>query len=298
MNSINQYHDQLYQNIFNIKSRIKFSFEFFPPINYSDPQGKFLSSIKKLSIFNPNFISITCTSKNNIEDYTYQSIQKIPKKLNLNIAPHMICANFSKKYIRDLAKRYWDDGIKSIVALRGDSLHNKNSLKFYASDLVYLLKQVADFDISVAAYPEKHPESKNIKDDINNLKMKINCGANRAITQFFFDVDKYLKFRDNCLKVGISVDIIPGILPIVNFQQLKKFVSMTNVHIPKWIHNIFQNVSHEDIYINKMVGLLICVNIIQKLCSEGVSSFHFYTLNHFDTIYTLCTLLQQNSSFE
>ncbi|QCI27046.1 methylenetetrahydrofolate reductase [Buchnera aphidicola] len=293
MNHLYNSYKYLYQKIFDINSKIDISFEFFPPKIFNKENNNFLSSIKKLSIFHPNFISITCTPRNSEINYTYQAIKNIPKTLNLNIAPHITYIN-NINTITKLSKKYWNNGIKSIVALRGDVISKEYNSEVYAFQLVTLLKKIADFDISVAAYPEVHPEAKNANLDLIHLKEKINCGANRAITQFFFDVNKYLKFRDRCISIGINVDIIPGILPIMNFQQLKKFINLTNVYVPSWINNIFNNININNIHINKMIGLVICVDIIQKLCKEGVNKFHFYTLNDFEIVYTLCSILKQN----
>ncbi|CAL4318004.1 methylenetetrahydrofolate reductase [Buchnera aphidicola] len=292
MNIDNQYYDIINQDIFNINANINLSFEFFPPKN-TVSSNNFFTAIEKLSIFHPKFISVTCTAEKNIHcDYTYNAIKKIPKILQLNIAPHITYINSSISEIKTLAKNYWNAGIRSIVALRGDVKDSyPKSPKVYAYELVSLLKDVADFDISVAAYPEAHPESKSAKHDLMYLKKKIDSGANRAITQFFFDANQYLRFRDQCFGAGIYVDIIPGILPIINFKQLKRFIKLTNVSIPKWMENIFNNLI-DDPYINKMVGLIISVNIIKKLCEEGVNNFHFYTLNHFDMVYSLCSILK------
>lgn len=280
------------ENISIFQNDINVSFEFFPPksINYSN--SNFLNSIEKLSVFHPKFISITCTAHlDSVYDYTAQAIKNIPTILNLNIAPHIIYVNSNKKKIQDLAHMYWNNGIKNIIALRGDIQEKNNSTQLYASELILLLKQVADFDISVAAYPEVHPTCQNSYIDIMNLKNKINCGANRAITQFFFNVDHYLRFRDRCSRVGIDQVIVPGILPITNFQQIQKFTNMTNVHLPEWICNIFSKIGSDEVNISKMFGLLICVDMVNKLYKEGIRDFHFYTLNQFDIVYTLCCYL-------
>ncbi|CAL4041958.1 5,10-methylenetetrahydrofolate reductase [Buchnera aphidicola (Takecallis arundicolens)] len=292
MNKPYHHYETLYQTIFDIRSKVDVSFEFFPPKIFNQKNNTFLSTMEKLSIFNPKFISVTCSP--NIEhviDYTYQAIQHIPVNLNLNIAPHITYINNIDK-ITELAKKYWENGIRRVVALRGDVVSQEYCAEVYACDLVKLLKKIADFDISVAAYPEIHPEAHSAKLDLFYLKKKIDCGANRAITQFFFDAEKYLRFRDRCVSVGITVDIIPGILPILSVQQLKKFIRLTNVYVPSWIHNLFNNLDSNDVYLNKMIGLMVCTNIIQKLCAEGVKDFHFYTLNQFDITYALCSILK------
>ncbi|QCI26237.1 methylenetetrahydrofolate reductase [Buchnera aphidicola] len=279
-------------NIFHTTSKIHVSFEFFPPKLNTIKNSSFFYAIKKLSTLKPDFISITCTSRNESYNHTYKTVLEIQKKINIKIVPHMIYSNTTTEKIKRIANKYWHHGINSIVALRGDYINkpNNSSLK-YASNLVILLKQIANFDIFVAAYPEVHPEAYNAQSDLIYLKNKIDLGANLAITQFFFEVEHYLRFRDRCAAIGIHVDIIPGILPIIDFQQLKKFASMTNVYIPKWIHTMFEGINSNDQNISKMIGLSISINIIQQLCKEGVRHFHFYTLNQYDITYTLCHML-------
>lgn len=295
MRNMLNYYDHFYQDVFNTLPELNFSFEFFPPKSFDNKNNNFLSALTYLSVLRPKFVSITCTARNNhMYDYTYNAIQNIPKNLNLNIVPHITYVNTSDDQIKRLASNYWNQGIRGILALRGDVLDEMNSPQVYAYQLVSLLKSVADFDISVAAYPEIHPEAKNYDSDLKNLKKKIDCGANRAITQFFFDVDQYLRFRDKCVSSGINVEIIPGILPITNFHKLKQFVNLTNVYIPRWINSMFSTVNSSDLSIHKMLGLIISVKMIQRLCLEGVNNFHFYTLNHFDTIFSLCSILQYN----
>ncbi|CAL4318097.1 methylenetetrahydrofolate reductase [Buchnera aphidicola] len=290
----NSYYRILDEGIFNIISKVHISFEFFPPKIQSIENSKFLSSINRLSVFRPDFISITCTSNSNLNDLTYRTVHKLQNMLNINISPHITYINSTDHEIKRLAKNYWDIGIRNIVALRGDFSEQGSNRIVYASDLVSLLKEVADFEIAVAAYPEVHPESNNSQLDLINLKRKIDAGANKAITQFFFNINNYLRFRDRCASIGIYANIIPGILPILDFKQLKRFASMTNVCIPKWIRNFFDNLDPNDVYTTQMIGLAISVNMINQLYIAGVRHFHFYTLNKSDIIYSLCHML--NSS--
>ncbi|EJA4670786.1 methylenetetrahydrofolate reductase, partial [Escherichia coli] len=160
----------------------------------------------------------------------------------------------------------------------------------YACDLVSLLKEVGDFDISVAAYPEVHPEAKSPQADLINLKRKIDAGANRAITQFFFDVESYLRFRDRCVATGIDVEIVPGILPVSNFKQLQRFATMTNVRVPHWMTNMFEGLD-DDAETRKMVGANIAMDMVKILSREGVKDFHFYTLNRAEMSYAICHTL-------
>jgi methylenetetrahydrofolate reductase (NADPH) len=176
------------------------------------------------------------------------------------------------------------------VALRGDLPPGSGKPEMYGSDLVALLKDVGDFDISVAAYPEVHPEAKSAQADLINLKRKIDAGAKRAITQFFFDVESYLRFRDRCVSTGIDVEIVPGILPVSNFKQLQRFATMTNVRVPGWMSAMFEGLDN-DPETRKMVGASVAMDMVKILSREGVKDFHFYTLNRAELSYAICHTL-------
>lgn len=280
----------LNQYLTNLQENISVSFEFFPP--KTDEMQKMLwKSIDKLSKLNPNFVSVT-HSVNSIKRYEIKKIiRDIKENTSLKVAPHLTCIDATPQMLQSIAQKYWDDGIRSIVALRGDSLVKEHRLSsMYAVDLVYLLKRVGDFDISVAAYPEIHPEAKTAQSDLINLKRKIDAGANRAITQFFFDVEQYLRFRDLCLSVGIEVEIVPGILPVFNFSQLQHFITFTRVRIPEWMCVIFDGLEH-DLETQKMIGISIAIDMVKILIKEGVRNFHFYTLNRSELTYAICHVL-------
>ncbi|QJC29195.1 methylenetetrahydrofolate reductase [Enterobacteriaceae endosymbiont of Plateumaris rustica] len=285
-----EYIDKFFNKSFN---ECKISFEIFPPSDY-EKKSKFWNLIKTLVILKPKFISITYRNINNYyNNRTYNIIKKIQKYTNIELVPHMTCINLKNNELYDIAIKYWNNGIKHIIALRGDKTEfnkNINSL-IYASDLVYFLKQIANFNISVAAYPEVHPESRNAKEDLINLKRKVDAGATKAITQFFFNIEAYLKFRDKCISQGINIEIIPGILPITDFIQLKKFIKITNIKIPNYINNMFKNLNKQDKNICKLLGSFIAIEMIKRLKNEGVNHFHFYTLNKLEIIYAICLYL-------
>ncbi|ALD15014.1 5,10-methylenetetrahydrofolate reductase [Buchnera aphidicola (Aphis glycines)] len=282
------YQDIMNQKLNNLNKKIQCSFEFFP-VKSIDLENKLFSSVVKLSQLKPFFFSVTYGANSGERKKTYEIVKKIHEKTGVITAPHLTCVDSTSNEIEKIAKFYWSNGIRSIFALRGDS-HNTNYLHtMYAYDLVVLLKKIADFDISVAAYPEKHPESKSTRSDILNLKKKVHAGANRAITQFFFDTETYLRFRDNCLKNNINVEIIPGILPIYNFEQLKRFAKMTNVSIPSWMFEIFHGLTN-DLITQRLIGASIVIDMIKNLSIEGVKNFHFYTLNQSDIVYSICHL--------
>ncbi|QCI26595.1 5,10-methylenetetrahydrofolate reductase [Buchnera aphidicola (Thelaxes californica)] len=284
---------KIYYNGFsNLSEKIYFSFEFFPPKNIeNDIQLEVIA--KKLSEYEPSFFSITYSPIHKNRYRTQNMALKIQKITNIPTAAHLTCTEISQEDLITIIKNYWKNGIHNIVALRGDIINkNFNQNQMYAIDLVKLLKNIANFDITVAAYPEMHPEAISKKQDLLFLKQKIEAGANRAITQFFFDVDKYLYFREQCIKIGITKNIIPGILPIKNLLQLKKFSKLTNVHIPKDIHEIFNTKNNNNNEYNNIIGSIFTFCIIKKLYQEGVRHFHFYTLNDFITITAMCNLLK------
>ena len=192
--------------------------------------------------------------------------------------------------LKEIAKDYWDSGIRRIVALRGDEPKGYAKKPFYAADLVKLLRSVADFDISVAAYPEVHPEAKSAQADLINLKRKIDAGANHVITQFFFDIDSYLRFRDRCASIGIEAEIVPGILPVTNFKQLQKMASFTNVKIPAWLAKAYEGLD-DDPTTRNLVAASVAMDMVKILSREGVNDFHFYTLNRSELTYAICHTL-------
>ncbi|CAL4318154.1 methylenetetrahydrofolate reductase [Buchnera aphidicola] len=265
------------------------SFEFFPPKNILEEE-KLWTSISKLSTLKPTFFSVTYGANSGERKKTYNIVKKIYKNTGIVSVPHMTCVDASPIELQKIAEKYWCSGLKSILALRGDAPHKNYIHDMYAVDLVKLLKKIADFDISVAAYPEVHPESKNYILDIINLKKKVDAGANRAITQFFFNIDSYLRFRDNCVQHGINIEIIPGILPISNFQQLQRFSALTNVKIPSWIFHMFDCLE-KDFMTQEVIGSVIAVEMVKKLLGEGVKNFHFYTLNKHKVVYSICYML-------
>ncbi|MCX9375472.1 methylenetetrahydrofolate reductase [Escherichia coli] len=281
--------DALNQSLAEVQGQINVSFEFFPP-RTSEMEQTLWNSIDRLSSLKPKFVSVTYGANSGERDRTHSIIKGIKDRTGLEAAPHLTCINATPDELRTIARDYWNNGIRHIVALRGDLPPGSGKPEMYASDLVTLLKEVADFDISVAAYPEVHPEAKSAQADLLNLKRKVDAGANRAITQFFFDVESYLRFRDRCVSAGIDVEIIPGILPVSNFKQAKKFADMTNVRIPAWMAQMFDGLD-DDAETRKLVGANIAMDMVKILSREGVKDFHFYTLNRAEMSYAICHTL-------
>ncbi|MBN6146415.1 methylenetetrahydrofolate reductase [Escherichia coli] len=281
--------DALNQSLAEVQGQINVSFEFFPP-RTSEMEQTLWNSIDRLSSLKPKFVSVTYGANSGERDRTHSIIKGIKERTGLEAAPHLTCIDATPDELRTIARDYWNNGIRHIVALRGDLPPGSGKPEMYASDLVTLLKEVADFDISVAAYPEVHPEAKSAQADLLNLKRKVDAGANRAITQFFFDVESYLRFRDRCVSAGIDEEIIPGILPVSNFKQAKKFADMTNVRIPAWMAQMFDGLD-DDAETRKLVGANIAMDMVKILSREGVKDFHFYTLNRAEMSYAICHTL-------
>ncbi len=280
--------DALNQNIAEL-SDINVSFEFFPP---SSPQMEetLWGSVHRLKTLQPKFVSVTYGANSGERDRTHSIIKAIKDQTGLIAAPHLTCIDATRDELIQIADDYWHNGIQNIVALRGDIPVGAGKPEMYASDLVTLLKSRHDFDISVAAFPEVHPEAKSAQADLLNLKRKVEAGANRAITQFFFDVESYLRFRDRCVAAGIEVEIVPGILPVSNFKQASRFAAQNNVKVPNWMVKQFEGLE-DDPVTRQLVGASQAIDMVRVLCREGVKDFHFYTLNRAEMTYALCHTL-------
>lgn len=281
--------DLLNQSVADLNGKINVSFEFFPPKN-EKMETMLWDSIHRLKVLKPKFVSVTYGANSGERDRTHSIVKTIQQETGIIAAPHLTGIDATPDELRTIAKDYWDSGIRHIVALRGDEPPGYTKKPFYASDLVTLLKDVADFEISVAAYPEVHPEAKSAQSDLLYLKQKIDAGASRAITQFFFDIDSYLRFRDRCATVGIDVEIVPGILPVSNFKQLEKMAKITNVKIPSWMSKMYQGLD-DDQTTRNLVGASIAMDMVKILSKEGVKDFHLYTLNRSELSYAICHTL-------
>ncbi len=292
--------DNGFSLINNVPLDIQVSFEFFPPKN-SQMNERLWFAIQKLAPLSPRFVSVTYGAGGSTRKLTHETVVKIQKETDLTAAAHLTCVSASKEEVDDVAKNYWDSGIRHIVALRGDPPNKQKQFiphpggYKYASDLVLGLKKVGDFDISVAAYPEKHVEAKSKEDDLDNLKRKIDNGASRAITQFFFDPDIYLRFRDDAQKKGISVPLVPGLMPITNFEQNIKFAKSCGANIPDWLLNLFKGLEEGD-EARKLISGSVAVEQVRRLVENGVNEFHFYTLNRPDLTFSICRVLGINSN--
>ncbi|MGR6981369.1 methylenetetrahydrofolate reductase [Testudinibacter sp. P27/CKL/0425] len=281
--------DALNQSVADLNGKLNVSFEFFPPKN-EKMETLLWESIDRLKVLKPKFVSVTYGANSGERERTHGIVKAIKQQTGLEAAPHLTGIDATPDELKVIAKDYWDSGIRHIVALRGDEPPGYAKKPFYASDLVELLRGVADFDISVAAYPEVHPEAKSAQADLLHLKRKIDAGASRAITQFFFDIDSYLRFRDRCATIGIDVEIVPGILPVSNFKQLQKMATVTNVKIPSWMVKMYDGLENDQTSRN-LVAASIAMDMVKILSKEGVKDFHFYTLNRSELTYAICHTL-------
>jgi methylenetetrahydrofolate reductase (NADPH) len=279
----------------NNNAPVQVSFEFFPP-KTEKSELTLWNTVERLAPLQPRFVSVTYGADGSTRDRTHRIVSRINAETALTGAPHLTCVDATTDEVDAIAQGYWDEGVRHIVALRGDPPQGMDTYTpypdgyEYAADLVKGLRDVADFDISVAAYPEVHPEAQSPLADLDNLKQKLDAGASRAITQFFFDVDAYLRFRDLATAAGINAPIVPGILPISNFASLQRFAAACGASVPTWLHEKFDGLD-EDPETRQMISANVAIDLVEKLQQEGVSEFHFYTLNRAELTYAICFAL-------
>ncbi|WP_239992441.1 methylenetetrahydrofolate reductase [NAD(P)H] [Rhodopila globiformis] len=272
----------------------KLSFEFFPPRTEALEQ-QLWACIKRLEPLAPRFVSVTYGAGGSTQARTHAIVSRIARETGLVPAAHLTCVGATRVDVDAVARRYWEAGIRHIVALRGDpppgSAYEPHPGGYpYAVDLVAGLKMVADFEISVAAYPEVHPAASSPMADLENLKRKLDAGATRAITQYFFETSTYLRFLDLCLAAGITAPIVPGIMPVSNFAQAVKFSDMCGASVPAWMGRLFEG-TDDDPETRRMVGMVIAAEQVRLLQANGVDEFHFYTLNRPDLTYAIAHVL-------
>lgn len=274
---------------------LKISFEFFPPKTEAMAETLW-QSVQRLEPLNPRFVSVTYGAGGSTRERTHNTVARINAETSLSAAAHLTCVGATREEVNEVAQQYWDAGIRHIVALRGDAPDDSEGYTphpggyAYASDLVAGLRDVADFEISIAAYPEVHPAAASAEDDLDNLKRKLDAGATRAITQYFFDAGVYLDFVDRVRKAGIDVEIVPGILPVTNFAQVTKFSAMCGTTVPTWMERLFEGLD-DDPDTRRLVAATVAAEQCRHLQAEGVDAFHFYTLNRADLSFAICHIL-------
>jgi len=274
---------------------IDVSFEFFPP--KSDSMAATLwQSIETLAPLHPRFVSVTYGAGGSTRERTHATVERIVKETELTAAAHLTCVGATREEVDEIARDYWEIGVRNLVALRGDPPEAGSKYQPHpggyanAAELVAGLKQVAPFDISVAAYPETHPDSADKGADLDNLKRKVDSGADRAITQFFFSPDCFFRFRDAVAAAGMDVEIVPGILPVSNVAQTRRFAEMCGAAIPGWLNDLFEGLD-ELPAARQLIASTVAAELCGQLYAGGVRHFHFYTLNRAELSYAICHLL-------
>ena len=274
---------------------IQVSFEFFPPKTEKMEQTLW-ESIKTLEPLGPRFVSVTYGAGGSTRERTHATVERILKETPLTPAAHLTCVGSSREEVDHIARGYWELGVRNIVALRGDPPEAGTRYEphpdgyRHAADLVAGLKRVAPFDISVAAYPEIHPDSSSRAFDLENLKRKVDAGADRAITQFFFSPDCFFRFRDEAAAAGLDAEIVPGILPVSNVATTRRFAQSCGASIPQWLDALFEGL--DDLpAARQLIAATVAAELCGQLYAGGVRHFHFYTLNRAELSYAICHLL-------
>jgi methylenetetrahydrofolate reductase (NADPH) len=275
------------------------SFEFFPPTDEVTSR-QWWDAVRRLAPLQPEFVSVTYGADGSTRSRTRDCVLKIHRETGLVVAPHLTCVGATRREVLQTAEDYWAQGIRHLVALRGDAPATGPTADgddrrmadgfAYASDLVTGLNVSTGFELSVAAYPEGHPESGSVEADLENLKRKVDAGATRAITQFFFDTDAFLHYRDRCAALRIEADIVPGILPITRFPQLLRFAERCGASVPLWLRSRFDGLE-EDPETRRLIAANVAIEQVHRLRAHGVNEFHFYTLNRAELTYAICHAL-------
>ncbi|MEH6404514.1 MAG: methylenetetrahydrofolate reductase [NAD(P)H] [Sneathiella sp.] len=281
----------------NVENRnsVNISFEFFPPTT-EKMVDKLWETVKRLGPLGPNFVSVTYGAGGSTRERTHDLVSKIKNETDLAPAAHLTCVGASKSEVEEVAEQYWESGIRHIVALRGDPPEGGQAFVphpdgFKGSvELIEKLKKMHDFEISVGCYPEIHPDASSSIADIDYLKRKIDAGATRAITQFFFEPDAYLRFVDRAQAQGVNIPIIPGILPVTSYSKIRQFSAQCGTQVPAWLTHLFEGLD-EDPATRNLVAAMVASEQCRQLQKAGVMDFHFYTLNRADLVYAICHTL-------
>jgi methylenetetrahydrofolate reductase (NADPH) len=274
---------------------VQISFEFFPPKDEKMEQTLW-ESIQRLAPLRPRFVSVTYGADGSTRERTHNAVMRVLNETSLTPAPHLTCVGADREHVLEIARTYWRAGIRHIVALRGDPPQGTTRYEphpggfAFAADLVRGLKSVADFEISVASYPEGHPTASSASDDLDHLKAKLDAGADRSITNFFFEPEVFLRFRDRCAAAGITASLVPGILPITRFPQMLRTAARCGAAVPKSLHERFAGLD-DDPDTHRMIAAAVAIAQVEALSREGVEEFHFYTLNRAELTYAICHAL-------
>ena len=271
------------------------SFEFFPP-KTEKMEEQLWDAVVTLAPLEPRFVSVTYGAGGSTRERTHNTVARIARETSIPAAAHLTCVEASKAEIADVANAYWEAGVRHIVALRGDAPNSDGEFVPHpdgyasAADLVEGLRKLHPFEISVSAYPETHPEAATAKSDIDFLKRKLDAGASRAITQFFFEPETFFRFRDAVSAAGIDAEIVPGIMPVTNFASIVRMAKMTGTSIPTWMAHLFDGLDDHP-PARHLVAATLAAEMSRRLYAGGVRDFHFYTLNRAELAYAICHLL-------
>jgi len=274
---------------------IDVSFEFFPPKNAAMSETLW-QSVETLAPLGPRFASVTYGAGGSTRERTHQQVVRIQNEARIPAAAHLTCVEATREEVDEVARHYWDEGIRHIVALRGDAPDGQSQYAPHpggyanAVELIAGLKKVANFEISVAAYPEVHPDSPDRQADLDNLKAKFDAGATRAITQFFFDPQCFFDFRDQAAAAGIDGEIVPGIMPVLSFAAVRRMSGLCGTAIPPWMEGLFDGLDDRPAA-RQLVSATIAAELCRRLYAGGVRQFHFYTLNRAELSYAICHML-------
>ena len=278
------------------KSPVKASFEFFPP-KTEVMEKKLWAALSRLAPLQPAFVSVTYGAGGSTRTRTHETVKRIQSQTGIPAAAHLTCVGATREQVDEVIRAYWAAGIRHIVALRGDPVDGIGTAYqpfpggyANAADLAAGIKRIADFEISIGTYPEKHPESTSLEDDIELLKAKVDAGATRAITQFTFDAEIIMRFRDKVRAAGIDIPIVPGVMPVTKFASLNRFAAGCGASVPTWLAQLFEGLD-DDPATRTSVAIAVAADHCVTLRNNGFDQFHFYTLNQADTTYAICHLL-------
>ncbi|GMM92385.1 methylenetetrahydrofolate reductase [NAD(P)H] [Qipengyuania sp. MTN3-11] len=274
---------------------IEVSFEFFPP--KTEKMGETLwESVATLAPLGPRFVSVTYGAGGSTRERTHEQVVRIQNEAGIPAAAHLTCVAATREEVDAVARHYWEEGIRHIVALRGDAPDGDSAYRPHpggyenAVDLIEGLRKIGDFEISVAAYPEVHPDSADRQADLDNLKAKFDAGATRAITQFFFEPECFFDFRDRAAAAGIAGEIVPGIMPVMSFAAVQRMSGLCGTAIPHWMEGLFEGLDDRP-EARQLVSATIAAELCRRLYAGGVRQFHFYTLNRAELSYAICHML-------
>ena len=278
------------------RGALRVSFEFFPP-KTDEMERTLWESIARLAPLCPSFVSVTYGAGGSTRERTHSTVKRLLSDTARVPAAHLTCVDATREEVDEVVRAYGAAGVQHIVALRGDppagigaTYEPYPGCYAYASDLVAGLRRIGDFEISVAAFPERHPESATFEQDLDALQRKIDAGATRAITQFFFTNDLYFRFLDRVRARGIEIPIVPGILPVQNFKQARSFAERAGASVPQWLADRFEGLD-DDVATRKLVAAAVAAEQVLDLAAQGVNDFHFYTMNRAELVFAICHLL-------